>query len=135
MPFFRKLPPPPKKKVAKLLERAQIHTKDTPFSNVESLFTLDDDYSPQALVVMAYSTSEEGSDSLDLDALNLDIQTIYTSQPIIAPLTGPTPIAQVHILLETYSRPIPIIALFDTGATATILHPKILPIEFWLPHN
>ena len=84
---------------------------------------------------MAYSTSEEGSDSLDLDALNLDIQTIYTSQPIIAPLTGPTPIAQVHILLETYSRPIPIIALFDTGATATILHPKILPIEFWLPHN
>ena len=72
-------PPPPKKKVAKLLEQAQIHTKDTPFSDVESLFTLDEDYSPQALVVMAYSTSEEGSNSLGLDALNLDIQTIYTS--------------------------------------------------------
>ena len=56
-------------------------------------------------------------------------------KPIIAPLTNPTPIAQVHILLDTYSRPIPVIALFDTGAAATILHPKILPAECWLPHN
>ena len=32
-------------KVAKLLEQAQIHADDTPFSNVESLFSLDDDYS------------------------------------------------------------------------------------------
>ena len=77
--IFQKTTPPPKKKVAKLLEQAQIYTKDTPFSDVESLFTLDDDYSPQTLVVMAYSTSEEGSDSLSMDAFNLDIQTIYTS--------------------------------------------------------
>ena len=42
--------------------KAQIHVEDTPFSDVESLFSLDDEYSPQALVVMAYSTSEEGTD-------------------------------------------------------------------------
>ena len=52
-----------------------------------------------------------------------------------APLTNPTPIAQVHILLGTYSKLIIMIALFHIGATATILHPKILPTEFWLPHN
>ena len=27
------------------------------------------------------------------------------------------------------------IALFDTGAAATILHSRILPQEFWLPHH
>ena len=52
---------PKKEKAAKLLEQAQIHADDTPFSNVESLFSLDDDYSPQALAVIAYSTSEEDS--------------------------------------------------------------------------
>ena len=40
-------------------------------------------------------------------------------------LPDPTPIAQVHLLLDTCSRPIPVIALFDTGAAATILHPRI----------
>ena len=48
---------------------------------------------------MAYSTSEEDSNSNSYDASDLEILTIYTSQPIIAPLTNPTPIAQVHILL------------------------------------
>ena len=70
-----------------------------------------------------------------LKSSNPEIQTIYTSQPIIAPLNNPTPIAQVHLLLDTYSRPIPVIALFDTGAAATILHPRILPQEFGLPHH
>ena len=126
---------PKKEKAAKLLEQAQIHADETPFSDVESLFSLDDDYSPQVLVVMAYSTSEEDSNSGSYDASDPEIQTICTSQPIIAPLTSPTPIVQVHILLETYSRPITVIALFDTKATTTILHPKILPTEFLLPHN
>ena len=79
---------------------------------------------------MAYSTSEEDSDSNSDDVSDPEIQTIYTFQPVIAFLPSPTPMAQVHILLETYSRPIPIIALFYTRAAATILHSKILPAEF-----
>ena len=54
---------------------------------MESLFSLDDDYSPQALAVMAYSTSKEDLDPDSEYDSNLEIQTIYTSQPIIAPLT------------------------------------------------
>ncbi|KAL4628338.1 hypothetical protein ACB092_05G230500 [Castanea dentata] len=50
---------PKKAKAAKLLEQAQIHADDTPFLDVESLFSLDDDYSPQALAAIAYSSSEE----------------------------------------------------------------------------
>ena len=94
-----------------------------------------DEYSPQALAVVAYSTSEEDSEPNSEYDSDPEIQTIYTSQPIIAPLTNPTSIAQVHLLLDTYSRPIPVIALFDTGAAAIILHPRILPQEFWLPYH
>ena len=47
---------------AKLLEQAQIHAEDIHFSDIESLFSLDDEYSPQALAVVAYSTSEGDSD-------------------------------------------------------------------------
>jgi len=126
---------PKKEKATKLLEQAQIHADDTPFLDVESLFSLDDDYSPQALAVMAYSTSDEDSNQDNEKDSDPKIQTIYTSQPIIAPLTSPTPISQVHILLDIYSRLIPVTALFDTGAVATILHPKILPKEFWLSHH
>ena len=124
-PFARNCPK--KEKAAKLLEQAQIHAQDIPFLDIESLFSLDDEYSPQALAVVAYSTSEVDSDPDNEYDSDPEIQTIYTSQPIIAPLTNPTPIAQVHLLLDSYSRPIPVIALFDIGATATILHPRILP--------
>ena len=76
---------------------------------------------------MGYSTIEEDSIS-ELAAADPKIQAIYTSQPALVSLASPIPIAQVHILLDTYSRPTPVIALFDTrAATATIIHPKILP--------
>ena len=58
---FAKKNCPKKEIVAKPLEQAQIHANDTPFSDVESLPSLDDDYFPQALVVMAYSTSVDDS--------------------------------------------------------------------------
>ena len=115
--------------LAKLLEQAQIHAEDIPFSDIESLFSLDDEYSPQALAVVAYSTSEGDSDPDSEYDSDPEIQTMYTSQPIIAPLTNPTPIAQVHLLLDTYSRPIPVIALFDTGAATTILHPRMVVLQ------
>ena len=85
-----------REKATKLLEQAQIHANDTPFSNVVSLFSLDDEYSPQALIVMAYSTSEEDSNSDSYGASNPEIQTIYTSQPIIAPLSLPLPISYIY---------------------------------------
>ena len=47
--------------LAKLLEQAQIHAEDILFSDIESLFSLDDEYFPQALAVVAYSTLEGDS--------------------------------------------------------------------------
>ena len=70
---------PKNEKATKLLEQAQIHADDIPFFDVESLFSLDDEYSPQALAVMAYSTSKEDLDLENNDTSNPEIQTIYTS--------------------------------------------------------
>ena len=52
--------------------------KALPFFDVESLYSLDDEYSPQALVVIGYSTTEEDSDSESM-ASDPEIQAIYTS--------------------------------------------------------
>jgi len=57
---------------------------------------------------MGYYTIEEDSYS-ELVASNPEIQAIYTSQPTLVSLASPIPIAQVHILLESYSRPTPVI--------------------------
>ena len=51
-----------REKAAKFLEQAQIHADDIPFSDIKSLFSLYDEYSPQTLAVVAYSTSEEDSE-------------------------------------------------------------------------
>ena len=75
------------------------------------------------------STIEEESDSESM-ASNPEIQAIYTFQPALVSLASPIPIAQVHILLNSYSRPAPVIAIFDIEEAATIIHPKILPEEF-----
>ena len=45
---------------------------------------MDDEYSPQALAVVAYSTSEEDSGPESKYDSDLEIQTIYTFQPIRA---------------------------------------------------
>ena len=83
---------PKREKVVKLLEQAQIHAKDTPFSDVESLYSLDDEYSPQALMVMGCYTTKENSDSESV-ASDPEIQAIYTSQPTLVSLASPIHVA------------------------------------------
>ena len=78
---------------------------------------------------MGYSTIEEDSDSKSV-ASDPEIQDICTSQPTLVSLASPIPIAQVHILLDSYSKPTLVIALFNTRVAIIIIHPKILPEEF-----
>jgi len=59
---------------------------------VESLYSLDDEYSPQAVVVMGYSTTEKDSNSESV-ASDPKINSIYTSQPTLVSLESPIPIA------------------------------------------
>ncbi|KAH1032088.1 hypothetical protein J1N35_044262 [Gossypium stocksii] len=49
--------------------------------------------------------------------------------------TIPVPQVLVKIYLDKYSKPVTVIAFFDTGAAATIMNPDVLPLEWWKPHT
>ncbi|KAK2642488.1 hypothetical protein Ddye_024251, partial [Dipteronia dyeriana] len=45
------------------------------------------------------------------------------------------PQIQVQILAEKYSKLVPAIAYFDTGAHSTMMNPRVLPPEAWKEKN
>ncbi|KAK0574874.1 hypothetical protein LWI29_030333 [Acer saccharum] len=45
-----------------------------------------------------------------------------------------SPQAPVRILPNKYSKPVDVIAYFDTGSHTTMMNPKVLPPKFWKPH-
>ncbi|KAK9054644.1 hypothetical protein SSX86_025723 [Deinandra increscens subsp. villosa] len=61
------------------------------------------------------------------------LKEVYMSSSPQKNLEPPVPITKVHLLTSTYARPIPVIALFDTGSACSILNPDVLPDEYWKP--
>ncbi|XP_048229074.1 uncharacterized protein LOC125369846 [Ricinus communis] len=47
----------------------------------------------------------------------------------------PVPYVPIQILLSEYSKPVPVIAFFDTGAQRSMMNPMVLPSEYWKPHD
>ena len=45
------------------------------------------------------------------------------------------PQALVHLLVDKYSTPIPLIAFFDTGASLSIMKKDVLPDQFWTSYE
>ncbi|KAK9287735.1 hypothetical protein L1049_016175 [Liquidambar formosana] len=119
-------------KVVRLLEQTSLYAEEFSLSDLESLYSLDEDYSLEAFIALGYTPSASDNEEYD-DTLN--IQTLLPTEPLEILPSHPTPIAQVQIVPEPYTRPISVIALFDTGASATIMNPKVLSPHFWLPHH
>ncbi|KAK2642486.1 hypothetical protein Ddye_024249 [Dipteronia dyeriana] len=69
------------------------------------------------------SSSLETSDYSELDLPSEAYQA--TSDNNLGPQI------QVQILAEKYSKPIPPIAYFDTGAHSKMMNPRVLPLEAW----
>ncbi|KAK2634911.1 hypothetical protein Ddye_029703 [Dipteronia dyeriana] len=69
------------------------------------------------------SSSSETSDYLGSDLPSKSYQA--TSDNNLGPQI------QVQILAEKYSKPVPVIAYFDTGAHSTMMNPSVLPPEAW----
>ena len=95
----------------KLIDFLAQNTKFNPDDEVESLFSLTDEITPDTIATMADESSDD------------EIYELYQAQPTIPP-SHPIPLAPVTILTSTYAKPIKAIALFDTGAHRTILNPK-----------
>nr|TKS07518.1 hypothetical protein D5086_0000112830 [Populus alba] len=89
---------------------------------VESLFSLTDEITPDTIAAVADKSSDD------------EIYELYQAQPTITP-SHPILLAHVTILTSTYAKPIKVIALFDTRAHKTILNPKVLLPHCWVTHK
>ncbi|XP_048234297.1 uncharacterized protein LOC125370904 [Ricinus communis] len=47
----------------------------------------------------------------------------------------PVPYIPIQILPSKYSKPVPVIAFFDTGAQRSMMNSMVLPSEYWKPHD
>ncbi|GJS27755.1 putative zinc finger, CCHC-type containing protein [Tanacetum coccineum] len=108
-------------------------------SDLESLYSLDDEPSDSVLCTIAYSDFSSDDDS-DTDSLESDSDFgVHMINPIphVLPIQEdpPLPLAKVHLLTDAYAKPISVIAFFDTGSSVSILNPNILPDHYWKPHH
>ncbi|GKE15790.1 hypothetical protein Tco_1423367, partial [Tanacetum coccineum] len=108
-------------------------------SDLESLYSLNDEPSDSVLCTIAYSdfSSDEDTDTYSLES-DSDFG-VHMINPIPHVLQiqedPPLPLAKVHLLTDAYAKPIPVIAFFDTGSSDSILNPNILPDHYWKPHH
>ncbi|GJY92739.1 putative reverse transcriptase domain, viral movement protein [Tanacetum coccineum] len=114
------------------------HPEPVDVSDLESLYSLDDELSDSVLCTIAYS--DFSYDDSDTDSLESDSDFgVHMINPIphVLPIQEdpPLPLAKVHLLTDAYAKPIPVIAFFDTGSSVSILNPNILPDHYWKPHH
>ncbi|GJS84977.1 hypothetical protein Tco_0751518 [Tanacetum coccineum] len=129
----------PNKKRSQALIHDLNQVEPVDVSDLESLYSLDDEPSDSVLCTIAYSDFSSDDDS-DTDSLESDSDfEVYMINPIphVLPIQEdpPLPLAKVHLLTDAYAKPIPVIAFFDTGSSVSILNPNILPYHYWKPHH
>ncbi|GJY14751.1 putative zinc finger, CCHC-type containing protein [Tanacetum coccineum] len=128
------------KKRSQALIQALNQVEPVDVSDLESLYSLDDEPSDSVLCTIAYSDFSSDDDS-DTDSLESDSDFgVHMINPIpprsLTKTEGPPlPLTKVHLLTDAYAKPIPVIAFFDTGSSVSILNPNILPNHYWKPHH
>ncbi|KAK0589921.1 hypothetical protein LWI29_020251 [Acer saccharum] len=96
--------------------------------DIESIFSKQESVDRTTTFVLQEDFSDsEYSGSSDYSS----IPESYQATQLISHL-GPQ--APVWILLDKYSKPVDVIAYFDTGSHTTMMSPKVLPLEFWKPY-
>ncbi|GJS01535.1 hypothetical protein Tco_0318043 [Tanacetum coccineum] len=108
-------------------------------SDLELLYSLDDEPSDSVLCTIAYSYFSSDDDS-DSDSLESDSDFgvhIINPIPHVLPIQedSPLPLAKIHLLTDAYAKYILVIAFFDTGSSVSILNPNILLDHYWKPYH
>nr|GEX17570.1 putative zinc finger, CCHC-type [Tanacetum cinerariifolium] len=126
----------PDKKISQAQIQALNQVGPVDVSDLESLYSLDDEPSDSVLCTIAYSyfSSDDDSDTKSdsdfrLHMINLIPHVLPTQEDM------PLPLAKIHLLTDAYTKPILVIAFFDTGSSVSILNPNILPDHYWKPHH
>lgn len=114
-------------------------------SDLESVFSLEDEQTPETILSIAYfdSDSEEQSpqsheDSGDDESQLSEVPEVFQLKEIVvAPIVcllkfflttdRLSPTIKFQIFVDHYDKPIPVIVYFDTSAACTVINPDILP--------
>ncbi|KAK0604523.1 hypothetical protein LWI29_016500 [Acer saccharum] len=92
----------------------------------DTVFIIQDTGVPESNPNTEHYYSSATEDTLDV----FQAQAVQTHSPM-DPI-GPQ--ANIQILESKYSKPINVIAYFDTGAHTSMMNPKVLPAHAWIPH-
>lgn len=116
--------------IRQIEELGHLSLKD---NDVESLFSADDE------------PSKESVFRIDVGSVYSDDDSIYQISSAEEPQASKPPeeiniirnLPQIPMMILTskYAKPIKVIAFLDTGADSTIMNPKVLPKEWWMPHS
>nr|GFA88049.1 putative zinc finger, CCHC-type [Tanacetum cinerariifolium] len=122
------------KKRSQALIQALNQVEPVDVSDLESLYSLDDEPSDSVLCTITYSdlSSDDDSDTYSLES-DSDFGVHMINQiPHVLPIQEdpPFPLAKIHLLMDANAKPIPDIAFFDTGFSVSILNPNILPDHY-----
>ncbi|KAF3455701.1 hypothetical protein FNV43_RR00343 [Rhamnella rubrinervis] len=74
-------------------------------------------------------TSSDESLALKTEPLKAD------SMPTLNLQSVPSPTVPIHIITSKYASPINVIAYMGIGAHRTMMNPKVLPPDTWIPHT
>ena len=137
-----------KAKYAKMIEQAMAMIPDDDGVDLESVFSLCDEFDPGAILAIDY----DSVDSMDVDSdssssSSSDYEQSETSgiNGIFEALQVPSslgdlhlqqsPLVKVSLSLSAESPPLLVIALLDTGASCSIINPSLLPSHYWKPYS
>lgn len=95
--------------------------------DVESFFSEREDYDEKTAFVFAKTEDHSGPENVSVIQT---VQQIQKVQPVIH-----VPSIKIHILLEKFDKPVPIIRFIDTGAQKSMLNLSILLSHFWEKHT
>ncbi|GMN56938.1 hypothetical protein TIFTF001_026049 [Ficus carica] len=120
----------PKAKTQKMITHINKETGISFSDNeIESLFSVDDEINDHTLCVLQLSESETESTSSESESdPEPDGQVLQMNAINIA---QPTPMMTMKVITSKYANPIRVAALFDTGASYSIINPDILPSAYW----
>nr|GEX05136.1 putative reverse transcriptase domain-containing protein [Tanacetum cinerariifolium] len=127
------------KKISQALIHALNQVEPIDVSDLESLYSLDDEPSDSILCTIAYSDLSSDDDS-DTDSPESDFDfEVHKINPIphVLPIQEDPPLslAKIHLLTDAYAKPILVIAFFDTGSLVSNLNHNILPDHYWKPRH
>ncbi|KAK3204837.1 hypothetical protein Dsin_018883 [Dipteronia sinensis] len=116
--------------VNNLLFISNAKTKSNAFANPRRSIT-----SALSSHVLNTSFVLQYSDSSDEDSTGYNSSPTYSSYQAVSTEFASGPQVPIQILLEKFSKPIDVIAYFDTGSHTTMMNPNILPPDSWKPHT